>query len=101
MEVRTPKSGRNAGNPCRVYSCTTQGCVNDKGYPNAVWVPIQNVQPGALNTKFRPSGNVSQTPKSTLEAKVDQILAVLKANFPSQAITTSNVETINESATPF
>ena len=93
VETRTPKSGRNAGKPCRVYSCTTPNCLNDKGYPNSVWVPMKSTQPGVTNTSVRPS--------PTLEAKVDKILAILKENFPPVEVSTDTTELVNDDSAPF
>lgn len=84
----TPKSGisKKTGKPWKAYDCNESACKNEKGYPSRTFA--YSVQPTPSKTPN--SGTVGVG----LEAKIDQILAILKTNFPK-------VTVHEEETTPF
>lgn len=72
------KSGKNMGKPWKAYECNEPNCKNEKGYPNRTFVNTPRT-PG-IGKVPTPNGN----PLASLEKKVDKILAILNANFPSE-----------------
>ena len=84
------KSGKNIGKPWKAYDCNEKECKNDKGYPSRTFVPMGRQ---ALNTPT-PVGN-------SLEKKVDQILAILKANFKVAKTEIAHEEISDLEETPF
>lgn len=76
----TYKTGiaKATGKPWAAYDCNEPQCKNDKGYPSRTFVKSS-----------KPKGNAyvpnQSNPISSLEQKVDKILAILKANFPDKS----------------
>lgn len=66
---------KKTGKPWSAYDCNEPQCKNEKGYPNRTFA-------------FQPKSSVGKSEQgtSTLEKKVDQILAILKANFKQVTI---------------
>ena len=93
------KTGKNVGKPWVAYDCNEPACKQPNGYPSRTFAPTPKAPRNAPNASGRPSGGGSN-PISTLEAKVDKILAILKANFPDQGVTTDTTELVNDE-TPF
>jgi len=69
---------KKTGKPYVGYTCNEPTCVNDKGYPNMTFGPSPR---GSQNAPQRPNPTPSN---GGLEAKVDEILRILKANFPEE-----------------
>lgn len=88
------KTGKNAGKPWVAYDCNEPQCKNEKGYPNRTF----GFAPKS------PTGKPPVVASSTLEKKVDKILAILERNFGSTAIE-KNIkepyETPEEDSSPF
>ena len=81
---------KKTGKPWAAYDCNEKQCKNEKGYSSRTFVP-------------GPKGAVAKsTPvvSSTLEKKVDEILAILKSNFKSTVLKRELEEQIEEES-PF
>lgn len=98
----SPKSGisKKSGKPWKAYDCNEPQCKNEKGYASRTFVFMKNSPPQPSNAKLGASGGSVNNPISTLEKKVDKILAILKANFPEVEISTETTELVNDE-TPF
>lgn len=95
---------KKTGRPWKAYDCNEPRCKNEKGYANRTFSYTPNGPQNVPNAKFEASYAGSQIKKTSLEIKVDQILEILKANFPSKS--TKTIEEVNEeiqteSETPF
>lgn len=76
------KSGKNIGKPWVAYDCNEPNCKQPNGYPSRTFAPTPKNAPGAFKTQNKGIVAGGSNPISTIEAKVDKILAILKANFP-------------------
>lgn len=76
---------KKTGQPWTAYDCNEPQCKNEKGYPSRTFVPTPR------------KAGASPTPvvSGTLEKKVDQILAILKANFKTE-ITREEISSLPE-----
>jgi len=79
---------KKTGKPWQAYDCNEPQCKNEKGYANRTF-------------GFAPKSPNGKPPvaTSTLEKKVDKILAILVKNFGD--ITVSKKEEVNEEENPF
>lgn len=84
----TRKTGisQKTGKPWVAYDCNEAQCKNEKGYPSRTFGFAPKVAVGASNSKKEAYVGQVSNPISTLEAKVDKILAILKANFKDVSV---------------
>jgi len=84
-----------SGKPWKAYDCNEPQCKNDKGYPSRTFVFTPKPKGSASAPQNTPRSPQTQG-NGTLEAKIDQILRILKANFPEQ-----ETHVPDEESTPF
>lgn len=96
----TPSQGvsKKTGKPWKAVDCNEPKCKNEKGYPNRTFI-FQKGTGGAFKPKV--GGNVPKNannghPSDAVIKKLDDILKILKANFPEPEVLEKDDE-----STPF